>query len=183
MCRFALTCSSHPPTRRPEAGSTTCTPTPQNLTVDQRIGGRTNHSPLTPLGERQAQALGAHLRAALAHAGVQPQRCAFFSSTAVRAVDTARLVMKELDVSGWGADNAAVSAGGHGTRPAVCAMPRWPPMVPFSSTATCLPNLRHLPAPPNPPVGPRRQADIQRAVAGAGPRGVGGCCAAGMLHP
>ncbi|KAI7842584.1 hypothetical protein COHA_003688 [Chlorella ohadii] len=69
-----------------------------NLTVDQRIGGRTNHSPLTPLGERQAQALGAHLRAALAHAGVQPQRCAFFSSTAVRAVDTARLVMQALDV-------------------------------------------------------------------------------------
>ena len=137
--------SSRPPTRRPEAGSTTCTPTPQNLTVDQRIGGRTNHSPLTPLGERQAQALGAHLRAALAHAGVQPQRCAFFSSTAVRAVDTARLVMKELDVSGWGADNAAVSAGGHGTRPAVCAMLHWPPMVPSSTSpahqtcATCLP--------------------------------------------
>lgn len=34
----------------------------QNLTVDQRIGGRTNHSPLTQLGEKQAQALGAHLR-------------------------------------------------------------------------------------------------------------------------
>lgn len=71
----------------------------QNLTVDQRIGGRTNHSPLTPLGERQAQALGAHLRAALAHAGVQPQRCRFFSSTAVRAEDTARIVMEALNVS------------------------------------------------------------------------------------
>lgn len=40
-----------------------------------------------------------HLQAALAHAGVQPQRCAFFSSTAVRAVDTARLVMEALEVS------------------------------------------------------------------------------------
>lgn len=69
-----------------------------NLVVDERIGGRTNHSPLTPLGEQQARALGAHVRAALAHANVPPGKCLFFSSPAVRAVDTARHVMTALEV-------------------------------------------------------------------------------------
>lgn len=53
-----------------------------NLEIDKRIGGRTNHSPLTPLGEAQARALGAHLRAAMAHAGVPARSCHFYSSTA-----------------------------------------------------------------------------------------------------
>lgn len=69
-----------------------------NLVVDQKIGGRTNHSPLTPLGEAQARALGAHLRRELAQAQCPPERCHFFSSTAVRAVDTARAVMDALEV-------------------------------------------------------------------------------------
>ncbi|KAL4424511.1 hypothetical protein ABPG77_006820 [Micractinium sp. CCAP 211/92] len=69
-----------------------------NLHVTERIGGRTNHSLLTPLGEAQAAALGAHLRAELAHMGVQPHRVRVFSSTAVRAVDTARHVLAALQL-------------------------------------------------------------------------------------
>mgnify|MGYP001810320319 CR=1 FL=1 len=69
-----------------------------NLRVSEFIGGRTNHSPLTPLGEQQAAALGAHLRAELAHAGVPPSRVRVYSSTAVRAVDTAQAVIKALQV-------------------------------------------------------------------------------------
>lgn len=81
-----------------------------NLHVDERIGGRTNHSPLTELGEAQAAALGAHLRAALAHAGVPPQRVRVYSSTAVRAVDTAKHVMAALEV-GAGASDVWVLCG------------------------------------------------------------------------
>lgn len=69
-----------------------------NLVVNERIGGRTNHSPLTSLGEQQARALGAHLRAVLQRDGIAPQLVQFHSSTAVRALDTARIVMEAVQV-------------------------------------------------------------------------------------
>lgn len=73
-----------------------------NLHITERIGGRTNASPLTTLGDAQARALGAHLQAALLHAGTPPQQLQFYSSTAVRAVATAKHVMAALQVGGWG---------------------------------------------------------------------------------
>jgi broad specificity phosphatase PhoE len=61
-----------------------------NLELDARIGGQSNGSPLTALGEAQAAALGARLAAE----GVAAPPC--FVSTAVRAVDTARIAMEAL---------------------------------------------------------------------------------------
>jgi broad specificity phosphatase PhoE len=70
-----------------------------NLEITEKIGGRTNHSPLTPLGEQQARALGAHLAKALQHAGTPLPHCSFYSSTAVRAQETAKAVMAALEVT------------------------------------------------------------------------------------
>lgn len=61
-----------------------------NLELDARIGGQSNGSPLTALGEAQAAALGARLAAE----GVAAPPC--FASTAVRAVETARIAMEAL---------------------------------------------------------------------------------------
>lgn len=96
-----------------------CPQCEMNLHVTERIGGRTNHSPLTPLGEAQAAALGAQLRAELAHHGVQPHRVRVFSSTAVRAVDTAQHVLAALQVRlrGMRGEDAWVARPwGHGVR-------------------------------------------------------------------
>ncbi|KAI8474396.1 MAG: histidine phosphatase superfamily [Monoraphidium minutum] len=65
-----------------------------NLRMAAVVGGQSNSSPLTPLGEQQAACLGRHLRRHLQpHAS--PALAA--SSTAVRARDTARLALAAVD--------------------------------------------------------------------------------------
>jgi probable phosphoglycerate mutase len=64
-----------------------------NLELATKIGGRSNPSPLTPLGERQSRALGRHMRRLATAAGTAPP---FFASTAVRAYETARLMLEEM---------------------------------------------------------------------------------------
>ncbi|GBF89533.1 hypothetical protein Rsub_02251 [Raphidocelis subcapitata] len=61
-----------------------------NLIQAKIVGGQSNSSPLTPLGEWQADALGRHL-ARLLHPHPAPALVA--SSTAVRASDTARRLL------------------------------------------------------------------------------------------
>lgn len=56
-----------------------------NLNLSTRIGGRSNHSPLTALGVEQSLRLGAHLRRTLVQCGQAPEGLRYFSSTAVRA--------------------------------------------------------------------------------------------------
>lgn len=70
-----------------------------NLRIAHVVGGQSNASPLTPLGERQARALGAHLGRMLA-----PHKAPAFvlSSTAVRARDTARLMLEAAGSQGEG---------------------------------------------------------------------------------
>ena len=67
-----------------------------NLDLASKVGGRSNSSPLTPLGEKQARALGRHLARHLASSDQHHQTLPIFSSTAVRAYDTARLMAHEL---------------------------------------------------------------------------------------
>lgn len=67
-----------------------------NLELSTKIGGRSNSSPLTPLGVRQSRALGRHLRKLAAAAGTAPAAVPFFASTAVRAYETARLILEEM---------------------------------------------------------------------------------------
>ncbi|KAI3437943.1 hypothetical protein D9Q98_000387 [Chlorella vulgaris] len=69
-----------------------------NLHITERIGGRTNHSPLTELGEQQARAVASHLRTTFHHDAKPAKDVRFFSSTAVRAVETAKAVMAALEV-------------------------------------------------------------------------------------
>jgi broad specificity phosphatase PhoE len=58
-----------------------------NLRQGAIVGGQSNASPLTPLGEAQAAALGRHLPRILAPHGAP---AVVVASTAVRAADTAR---------------------------------------------------------------------------------------------
>lgn len=68
-----------------------------NLDLAHKVGGRSNESPLTPLGKRQASALGAALSIELrSHAEAEKISC--YSSTAVRTRETASLVISRL---GW----------------------------------------------------------------------------------
>lgn len=68
-----------------------------NLHLSTTIGGQSNSSPLTPLGLRQAEDLGAYL-ANLQRTANAPVVAAVHASTAVRARDTARVVMRALDI-------------------------------------------------------------------------------------
>lgn len=105
-----------------------------NLRLDTRIGGRSNGSPLTPLGVAQARALGARLARA-----ITPAPASIHSSTAVRAAETAAAcataaglplssittsdALLELDMGDWeGADRAACY-GGPGVLDAIRADP------------------------------------------------------------
>ena len=74
-----------------------------NLTTDGFIGGRSNCSPLTALGRRQAAALGRRLRAEL------PELGPVFVSTAVRAQETATLLLEAYN-DGGGVGGAAAAA-------------------------------------------------------------------------
>jgi broad specificity phosphatase PhoE len=68
-----------------------------NLTVDKYIGGQTNESPLTARGEAQADAIGAHLAATLTPQEIQSLK--IFSSTAVRAEQTAKKIASALSIT------------------------------------------------------------------------------------
>ena len=102
-----------------------------NLHITERIGGRTNASPLTSLGELQARALGAHLQAALLHAGTPPQQLSFYSSTAVRAVATAKHVMAALQVGGRVGRQACPAALLCFWRGLACVLLCLPPLLPL----------------------------------------------------
>jgi broad specificity phosphatase PhoE len=70
-----------------------------NLELTDKIGGRSNSSLLTPLGEHQAKTLGRYLRKTTTLAQrSDPDELQYFSSTAVRALETARLTMVELGI-------------------------------------------------------------------------------------
>jgi hypothetical protein len=58
------------------------------------VGGQSNASPLTPLGQQQAAALGHHLGRVLAP---HPAPALVISSTAVRARDTARIMLQQRE--------------------------------------------------------------------------------------
>jgi len=65
-----------------------------NLKQAAIVGGQSNASPLTPLGVQQAAALGQHLRR---HIRPHSAPALVVSSTAVRARDTAQLMLKACD--------------------------------------------------------------------------------------
>jgi broad specificity phosphatase PhoE len=65
-----------------------------NLELKDKVGGRSNESPLTPQGEQQASELGRFLLKTLSKMEISKAR--FYSSTAVRASDTARIMMEHL---------------------------------------------------------------------------------------
>lgn len=68
-----------------------------NLDLADKIGGRSNDSPLTPLGQKQARRLGTHLHSFLVNNGYSLEGgIKAFSSTAVRSVDTARLALEAI---------------------------------------------------------------------------------------
>lgn len=69
-----------------------------NLDLANRIGGRSDSSPLTELGERQSLALGRRIKDMFQQAGIQPSSANYFSSTAVRAKQTAILTMRQFDM-------------------------------------------------------------------------------------
>ncbi|KAG7673313.1 hypothetical protein Ndes2526B_g03250 [Nannochloris sp. 'desiccata'] len=69
-----------------------------NLELTDKIGGRSNSSPLTPLGEHQAKTFGIHLRKAITAQNGNPTELKYFSSSALRALETARLAMLELGI-------------------------------------------------------------------------------------
>jgi len=66
-----------------------------NLELADKIGGRSVSSPLTPLGEEQAGLLGDFLKETLCEQEIAS--ASFYSSSAVRAVDTGRIVMEKLE--------------------------------------------------------------------------------------
>lgn len=68
-----------------------------NLELKDKVGGRANSSLLTDLGIDQANNLGRFLRETLTDEEVRMSR--FYSSTAVRAADTAKIVMEHLGKS------------------------------------------------------------------------------------
>jgi len=70
-----------------------------NLDLAEKIGGRSNESPLTLLGEQQALALGIHLKNALSQQGCPAHTLKYFASTSKRSIDTAKLAMKELEIN------------------------------------------------------------------------------------
>jgi broad specificity phosphatase PhoE len=67
-----------------------------NLHLAEKVGGRSNSSPLTLLGRKQSAALGCALQSALNRYNTPATSLMYFSSTAVRAIDTARAVMSGL---------------------------------------------------------------------------------------
>lgn len=69
-----------------------------NLFLDGFVGGRASDSPLTAKGVDQAKTLGAYLQKLFAARGIAPSDVRFYSSTAVRAIDTAKIAMSELAV-------------------------------------------------------------------------------------
>ena len=69
-----------------------------NLTLGELVGGRASSSPLTEKGVQQAQQLGAYLNKLFKSRGISTDDVRFVSSTAVRAVDTAKIAMRELAV-------------------------------------------------------------------------------------
>ena len=69
-----------------------------NLALAHQVGGRASESPLTAKGQRQAQQLGRYLEQLFAERNISTDNVRFVSSTAVRAVDTARIAMRELAV-------------------------------------------------------------------------------------
>ena len=73
-----------------------------NLELVDKVGGRSNESPLTQLGIEQSQKLGVHLRKILAAKGIAPHAVKYFSSTAVRTIHTAQLMMAELGIDDGG---------------------------------------------------------------------------------
>lgn len=66
-----------------------------NLELAEKIGGRSVSSPLTPLGEKQAEMLGDFFKKTLCEQEIAS--ASFYSSSAVRAVDTGRIVMEKLE--------------------------------------------------------------------------------------
>jgi broad specificity phosphatase PhoE len=69
-----------------------------NLHLGERVGGRASSSPLTTKGRDQAAQLGTYLERLFAERKISTQDVRFVSSTAVRAVDTARIAMKQMAV-------------------------------------------------------------------------------------
>lgn len=65
-----------------------------NLELKDKVGGRSVGSPLTRLGEDQSVSLGTFLSAVLSPAEIEQAR--FFSSSAVRTKETARIVMEKM---------------------------------------------------------------------------------------
>ena len=65
-----------------------------NLELKDKVGGRATSSPLTNLGIEQATRLGSFLRDTLTEEEIKMAR--FYSSTAVRAADTVKIVMEHL---------------------------------------------------------------------------------------
>jgi len=65
-----------------------------NLELKDKVGGRANSSPLTDLGVEQATVLGGFLRDTLTEEEIRMAR--FYSSTAIRAADTLKIVMEHL---------------------------------------------------------------------------------------
>lgn len=66
-----------------------------NLDLALKVGGRSNESPLTPLGKAQAAALGTALSDKVSPY-IQRESLVCFSSTALRTQETANLVMSKL---------------------------------------------------------------------------------------
>lgn len=68
-----------------------------NLELKDKVGGRSNASPLTETGMAQATTLGRFLRDTLTKEEIAMAR--FYSSTAVRASETAKIIMEHLGKS------------------------------------------------------------------------------------
>lgn len=64
-----------------------------NLGLASNVGGRSNSSPLTPLGLEQAKQLGCHLQQTVAGSSLR-----VYSSTAVRARETALAALDALQL-------------------------------------------------------------------------------------
>jgi broad specificity phosphatase PhoE len=66
-----------------------------NLKQAAIVGGQSNSSPLTPLGSQQAAALGRHLKR---HLAPHTAPALVVSSTAVRARDTAAVMLRTTEL-------------------------------------------------------------------------------------